>query len=56
VIDPSFVKKETWNVKVVLEGEEMGRTVALTEGGPKIQVCTKVEADRFLNHFLDRLF
>jgi purine nucleosidase len=56
VIDPSFVKKEKWNVKVVLEGEEMGRTVALSEGEPKIQVCTQVEADRFLNHFLSRLF
>jgi purine nucleosidase len=56
VIDPSFVKKETWNVKVVLEGKEMGRTVALAAGEPKIQVCTQVEADRFLNHFLDRLF
>lgn len=56
VIDPSFVKKEKWNVKVVLEGEETGRTVALAEGEPKIQVCTQVEADRFLNHFLSRLF
>jgi purine nucleosidase len=56
VIDPSFVKKEKWSVKVVLEGEEMGRTVALSDGEPKIQVCTQVEADRFLNHFLDRLF
>jgi purine nucleosidase len=56
VIDPSFVKKETWNAKVVLEGDEMGRTVALAAGEPKIQVCTQVEADRFLNHFLDRLF
>ncbi|WP_419887167.1 nucleoside hydrolase [Neobacillus niacini] len=56
VIDPSFVKKEKWNVKVVLEGEENGRTVALAEGEPKIQVCTQVEADRFLNHFLSRLF
>ncbi|MEC1524592.1 nucleoside hydrolase [Neobacillus niacini] len=56
VIDPSFVKKEKWNVKVVLEGEETGRTVALAEGEPKIQVCRQVEADRFLNHFLSRLF
>lgn len=56
VIDPSFVKKEKWSVKVVLEGEETGRTVALAEGEPKIQVCTYVEADMFLNHFLSRLF
>lgn len=39
-IDPSFVKKETWSIKVVLEGEEIGRTVAHSEGEPKIQVCT----------------
>jgi purine nucleosidase len=56
VINPSFVKKEKWNVKVVLEGEEYGRTVAYFEGEPKIQVCTQVEAETFLNHFLSRLF
>ena len=56
VIDPSFVKKEKWNVQVVLEGEETGRTIANAEGEPKIQVCTKVEAEKFLNHFLDRIF
>lgn len=56
VIDPGFVKTEKWNVKVVLEGEEYGRTVAHAEGEQQIQVCTQVEADRFLNHFLDRLF
>lgn len=56
VIDPSFVKKEKWNVKVVLDGEETGRTVALSDGEPKIQVCTQVEADRFLEHFLSGLF
>ncbi|MEH6996565.1 nucleoside hydrolase, partial [Neobacillus drentensis] len=56
VIDPSFVKKEKWSIKVVLEGEETGRTIAHSEGEPKIQVCTQVEADIFLNHFLGRLF
>jgi purine nucleosidase len=56
VIDPSFVKRENWNVKVVLKGEEVGRTIAHSEGEPKIQVCTQVEADNFLNHFLGRLF
>ncbi|MEH7113760.1 nucleoside hydrolase [Neobacillus niacini] len=55
-IDPSFVKKEKWNIKVVLEGEEIGRTVAHSEGEPKIQVCTQVEAETFLNHFLSRIF
>jgi purine nucleosidase len=56
VIDPGFVKTEKWNVKVILEGEETGRTVADTEGEPKIQVCTQVEAETFLNHFRSRLF
>ena len=56
VIDPSFVKKEEWSVKVVLEGDEIGRTIAHAEGGPKIQVCTQVEAETFLNHFLARMF
>ncbi|MDR7075641.1 purine nucleosidase [Neobacillus niacini] len=56
VIDPSFVKKEEWSVKVVLEGDEIGRTIAHAKGGPKIQVCTQVEAENFLNHFLSRIF
>ena len=56
VIDPGFVKKEKWSVKVVLEGEETGRTVADSEGEQNIQVCTQVEADMFLNHLLGRLF
>jgi purine nucleosidase len=56
VIDPGFVKREKWNVKVILEGDETGRTVAHAEGEPKIQVCTQVEAETFLNHFLSRLF
>jgi purine nucleosidase len=56
VIDPGFVKREKWNVKVILEGEETGRTVAHAEGETKIQVCTQVEAETFLNHFLSRLF
>lgn len=54
-IDPEFVKKEEWNVKVVLEGDETGRTVASAEGEPKVQVCTEVKAEQFLNHFLGRL-
>ncbi|MEH7014596.1 nucleoside hydrolase [Neobacillus niacini] len=56
VIDPSFVEKEKWRVQVVLEGEETGRTIAYSDGEPKIQVCTQVEAEIFLKHFLGRLF
>ncbi|WP_141431665.1 nucleoside hydrolase [Bacillus sp. 03113] len=54
-IDSSFVETEAMNVKVVLEGEEVGRTVGNFVAEPKIHVCTKVEADRFLDHFLSRV-
>ncbi|WP_430541089.1 nucleoside hydrolase [Sporosarcina thermotolerans] len=54
-IDPDFVKREEWNVKVVLDGEETGRTVASAEGEPKVQVCTEVKAEQFLDHFLGRI-
>ncbi|MEH7524311.1 nucleoside hydrolase [Bacillus sp. JJ1503] len=54
-IDSSFVKTEMMNVKVVLEGEEEGRTIGHLEGEPKIRVCTEVDADRFLEHFLSRV-
>ncbi|MHC0036654.1 nucleoside hydrolase [Pseudoneobacillus sp. C159] len=55
VIDPSFVKTEKLNVKVVLDGEEVGRTVGTLEGEPKVQVCTEVDAERFLAHFTSRI-
>ncbi|MEH7254930.1 nucleoside hydrolase [Neobacillus niacini] len=54
-IDSSFVTMESMNVTVVTEGEEVGRTVGNVEGEPKIRVCTEVEADRFLEHFLSRV-
>lgn len=54
-IDPSLVETEKLNVKVTLEGEETGRTIGIPEGEPKIQVCTQVQADRFLEHFLERI-
>ena len=54
-IDPSFVVTESMNIKVVTEGEEVGRTVGNVEDDPKIQVCTEVEANRFLDHFLSRV-
>ncbi|VEF47310.1 purine nucleosidase [Bacillus freudenreichii] len=55
VIDPSFVQTESVQVSVVTEGVEMGNTVGVKEGGPKIRVCTEVEAERFLDHFLSRV-
>lgn len=51
-VNPDFVRTEEWNVKVVLEGEETGRTVASPAGGPKVQVCTEVKAEKFLNQFM----
>lgn len=54
-IDSSSVTMESMSVKVVTEGEEAGRTVGHVEGEPKIRVCTEVEANRFLEHFLSRV-
>lgn len=53
VIDPSFVKMESIEVGVVTEGEEVGRTFEQSNGGPKIRVCTEVDADRFVEHFVN---
>ncbi|MEH7223240.1 nucleoside hydrolase [Bacillus sp. JJ1566] len=55
-IDSSFVTKESMNVKVVKEGIETGKTIGTLEKDPKINVCTKVDAERFLNHFLQTAF
>ncbi|SDM83892.1 hypothetical protein SAMN05443253_10610 [Bacillus sp. OK048] len=38
--DSSFVTMESMNVRVVTEGEEVGRTVGHVEGEPKFRVCT----------------
>lgn len=54
-IDESLVSAESMNVKVTLEGEELGRTVGNSEREPKIRVCTEVDAARFLEHFLSRV-
>ncbi|WP_264737372.1 nucleoside hydrolase [Cytobacillus firmus] len=54
-IDSSFVSAESMNVKVATEGEEAGRTVGHLAGEPRIRVCTEVEAERFLKHFLNRV-
>lgn len=53
VIDPSFVKMESIEVGVITEGEEVGRTFEQSNGGPKIRVCTEVDADRFVEHFVN---
>ena len=54
-IDSSFVKTETMNVKVVTEGEEVGRTIGSPDEASAIRVCTEVDAARFLKHFLKRV-
>ncbi|MEH7235339.1 nucleoside hydrolase [Bacillus sp. JJ1562] len=54
-IDSSFVKTKYIGVDVITEGEEDGRTVSVAEGNPKIQVCTEVDAPKFLDHFLKRV-
>jgi purine nucleosidase len=54
-IDSSFVETETMNVKVVIEGKEAGRTVGSHEEEATTRVCTEVDANRFLEHFLKRV-
>ncbi|MCH1624569.1 nucleoside hydrolase [Ferdinandcohnia quinoae] len=54
-IDSSFVETKTVNVRVITEGEEVGKTVPNLEVEPKVQVCTEVDADRFVQHFLERV-
>jgi len=58
VIDPSFVKTRPLHVQVDLEGElSFARTVGdlrdVPEKEPNMDVCLKVDAERFLRHFLD---
>jgi purine nucleosidase len=58
VIDPSFVKTRPLHVQVDLEGElSFARTVGdlrdKPEKEPNMDVCLKVDAERFLRHFLD---
>ena len=55
LIDPSFVKTEVMNIKVVTEGEETGKTIGYSGKNPNVSVCTEVEANRFLEHFLTRV-
>ncbi|MNJ35913.1 Pyrimidine-specific ribonucleoside hydrolase RihA [compost metagenome] len=54
-IDPSLVSSELMRVTVVTEGEAAGQTVGTSEDEPRIEVCTKVDAERFLQHFLSRV-
>lgn len=54
-IDSGFVSTVRMNVKVVIEGEETGRTIGQPDRESNIRVCTEVDADRFVKHFLERV-
>lgn len=54
-IDPSFVKKVPMDIKVVLEGEKAGQTIGTNNTSSMVQLCTEVDANRFLDHFLERI-
>jgi purine nucleosidase len=59
VIDPTFVKTKRLYVQVDTEGEiSKGRTIADLRPGhpePNMDVCLEVDADRFLEHFVNRI-
>jgi purine nucleosidase len=55
VIDPTLVETERLALKVeTSQGEVWGRTTEVVDG-PKIDVCLKVDAGRFLELFVSRL-
>ncbi len=55
-IDPNLVKKERLSLDVkVQEGEDYGH-ISEIEEGPKIEVCLGVDAEKFLNLFISRLY
>lgn len=58
-IDPTLCRTETMPVEVELQDEFVGRTCAgrngASAGGPAINVCLEVDAERFLEHFLSRV-
>lgn len=54
-IDPSFVQTERMEITVVTEGEQTGQTIGVPSPSASVQVCTGVDRERFVKHFLDRL-
>lgn len=54
-IDRSFVTTKQEKVKVILEGEETGKTIPTFSIKAPILVCNQVDEKRFLNHFLSRV-
>lgn len=55
VLQPHFVKQVPMHVQVQLDGSAVGQTVEYPDKEPNIEVCTEVEADKFLEHFLNRV-
>lgn len=60
VIDTTFVKTQSLHVQVDCEGlYSVRRTIAdrrsKPDYPPNVDVCLEVDADRFLNHFLERV-
>lgn len=54
-INPDFVQTEVMGIKVMTEGEETGNTIGINTENPTVRVCTTVQADQFLQHFLQRI-
>ncbi|MBB6451422.1 purine nucleosidase [Geomicrobium halophilum] len=56
LIDPSFVQAVPMHVEVETTGENRGQTVGDKNQPPSnIKVCTDIESDRFVSHFLKRV-
>ena len=54
-IDPRLVKTKYIGVDVITKDQEYGRTVPVANEKSKINVCTEVDAQKFLDHFLKRV-
>jgi purine nucleosidase len=54
-IDRSFVKTKPSFVEVVTDGESRGATIASQELEPNAEICTDVDADRFVRFFVKML-
>ncbi|SFB30524.1 purine nucleosidase [Lentibacillus halodurans] len=54
-IDATLVKTKTMSVSVMTEGSANGQTVGEENRDGHIDVCVEVNADRFVDHFLNRV-
>ncbi len=53
--DPTLVTRQPRRVDVVTTGEARGFTLAVESDAPNAQVCTEVDASRFLTLFMKRI-